>query len=118
MIEVSRVLSEVPLFGLAVCLISFFPRDPGGEGPAPPEEDPPASAPVGPDPPEGPSSDPEPCRGPVSLAVPAVVARALMALLPFVIRVLRRCGVLEKDAPDVAQEVLVHVLPWWAPAPP
>ncbi len=53
-----------------------------------------------------------------SLAAPEAAVRALLTLVPFVVAVVRRCGVPERDAPDITQEVLIGVLPWWACRPP
>lgn len=103
------------------------PRPPppaGTSGPAgvPPPADPPrppgaprpsdtAPSPAPPPSPGGPGRRKHP---PGSLAVPAAAARALMTLLPFVKAVLHRERVPVEDAPDVAQDVLVALLPWWS----
>lgn len=52
-------------------------------------------------------------RCPRSLAADPEAARGLMAFRPFVIGVLRECRVPDKDVPDIAQEVLTQLLPWW-----
>ena len=118
MVEVSRLLSEAPIFGLLVCFAAVFSRDRAGEGVGPepgPEPDGEASGVARP-PGEG-AACAGPGSGPRSLAVPDAAVRALFTLVPFVMALVRRCGVPERDVPDVTQEVLIGVLPWWACRP-
>lgn len=49
-------------------------------------------------------------RGPPSLSGEAETARVLFTFWPFLLVVLRRWGVPERDAADVAQEILLEVL--------
>ncbi len=118
MVEVSRLLSEVPIFGLVACLAAVFSRDRTGEGASrEPEPEPGGAAPEEPRPPDEGAAPAGPHPGPRSLAAPDAAVRALFALVPFVVALVRRCGVPERDVPDVTQEVLIGVLPWWACRP-
>jgi DNA-directed RNA polymerase specialized sigma24 family protein len=110
MIEVSGSLAGVPILGLALGILILFPGSPGSPG--------------SPSPPEAPAGRRRPAagqpRGPQAAlaALPAAAARALMALMPLVERVLRRCRVPEGDVPDVAQDVLLRLVPWWSQRTP
>ncbi len=118
MVEVSRLLSEVPIFGLVACLAAVFSSDRAGEGAVPePEPEPGGAAPEEPRPPDEGAACAGPPLGPRSLAAPEVVVRSLFTLVPFVVALVRRGGVPERDVPDITQEVLIGVLPWWACCP-
>lgn len=91
-----RCPGPVPLPGPAA-LPSVTEALPGA--PPPPAESPPPPAKSG---------------APRSLAASPEAARALFELLPLVERLLRRYRVHARDVPDIAQNVLVHALPWWA----
>ena len=118
MVEVSRLLSEAPIFGLVVCLAAVFSRDRAGECVvSEPEPEPDGEASEEPRPPDEGAACAGPGSGPRSLAVPDAAVRALFTLVPFVMGLVRRCGVPERDVPDVTQEVLIGVLPWCACRP-
>ncbi len=55
--------------------------------------------------------------GPRSLAAPAAAVQALLTLVPFVVSLVRRCGIPERDVPDITQEVVIALLPWCACRP-
>ncbi len=123
MVEVSRLLSEVPIFGLIACLVAVFSRDRAREGvvsePEPePEPDGAAEEPRPPEEGTAPSGSCPPCPGPRSLAAPDAAVQALFTLVPFVVSLVRRCGVPERDVPDVTQEVFTALLRWCASRPP
>ena len=112
MVEVSRLLSEAPIFGLVVCLAAVFSRDRDGEGVVP-EPEPDGAAPVEPGPSEEEGATRASVRpGPQLLAAPASAVRALLTLVPFVMSLVRRCGIPERDVPDLTQEVVIALLPW------
>ena len=129
MVEVSRLLSEVPIFGLVACLVAVFSRDPAREGvvPAPepepkpkPQPQPDGAAAEEPRPPEEGAAPSGPCPpgpGPRSLAAPDAAVQALFTLVPFVVGLVRRCGVPERDVPDVTQDVFTGLLRWCACRP-
>mgnify|MGYP000849802601 CR=1 FL=1 len=98
--EATRVFVEAPLFGLDA------PYDPGFPEEAPsPSRDPPTATR---------SLDSRVSRrGARSLAVPLASARALEQYRPSVERAVRRWGVPSRDAPDVAQKLLIDLLPKW-----
>ena len=120
MVEVSRLVSEIPIFGLVACLAAVFSRDPAGKGATPepkPEPEPVGAAPEEPGPPDEGAAPAGPRPGPRSLAAPEAAVRALRTLVPLVVALVRRCGVPERDVPDITQEVLIGVLPWCACRP-
>ena len=118
MVEVSRLLSEAPIFGLVACLVAVFSRDRAGEGAVPePEPEPDGAAPEEPRPPEEGAAPAGPCLGPRSLAAPEAAVQALFTLVPFVVALVRRCGVPERDVPDVTQDVFTGLLRWCACRP-
>ncbi len=130
MVEVSRLLSEAPIFGLVACLVAVFSRDRAREGALPepepkpePKSEPSGAAPGEPRPPEeaaapaAPAAPAGPCPGPRSLATPEAAVQALSTLVPFVVGLVRRCRVPERDVPDVTQDVFTGLLRWFAGRP-
>lgn len=55
----------------------------------------------------------EPRRAPPGRSDADLAARALVELTPLVLRALLRGGAPERDLPDLAQKVVLDVLPWW-----
>lgn len=97
--DATRVSIEGPLFGLDDRRDTCFPE----ETPSP-SRDPPTETPA----------PREPHRRVRSLGVPASAARALELFRPVVERTVHRWGVPMRDAPDVAQKLLIRLLRKWA----